>query len=147
MINNKLLKTLSFTFSLLILLSSCKVYRPQVVNYKDIDYKDKEVYLRFSDNPELIYQLTDYKVENNKFYADINSNFGKIKSKKAVEIWKKEVGNLNKDKQQKIVFDLSDIDKIEEYKVSKKATTIQAVGITVGLAVVGFVVYLISRNQ
>jgi len=89
--NRNLFRFFSLTLSFLVLFSSCSVYKPQEISYNDVNYKSKEVYLRFTDAPEYIYKLSDYSMDNGVLIAKLNSNFDKIESKKTVEIWKKEI--------------------------------------------------------
>lgn len=145
--NRNLFRFFSLTLSFLVLFSSCSVYKPQEISYNDVNYKSKEVYLRFTDAPEYIYKLSDYSMDNGVLIAKLNSNFDKIESKKTVEIWKKEIGDLQNSDGKTLTINLKDIDKIEEYQYSRGGTVLQGVGVIFGIALIAGIIYLGTDNE
>lgn len=145
------IKTLSLFLSVLMLLSSCSVYRPTEVDKSKVtvdnggfvvDNSKKKVYLRVIDQPDYVMIFSDIKDTGFAYEGNLTKNAVKIDEEYTSEIWVDSVSKIVMQDNGIYAVNKSDIIKIETYQHSKKASFMHSAAIGFGVALVAFVVYL-----
>ncbi|MCK5782004.1 MAG: hypothetical protein KAH10_05405 [Flavobacteriales bacterium] len=134
------IKITSLLLVLVIITSSCKVYRHYDIPMDTNKFEGKDVYMQFHDKPHLMYKLSDIEVEGDNLKARLSSDFKKLKKKKAIILWRKEAGDLEQKDNQLVNMDLREFDRVEAYRYSKGATALEVVGIGLGVAIITYFV-------
>lgn len=141
-----MLKRISAYLILIIIFSSCKVYRPYEVDYTSFDGVEKEYYLRFDETPHLIYKLESVESSELSIKGFLNTNIVDVDEEITVELWMVEGYQHNLSNGKEVTILPKDIKRVEEFKYSTKASILQNTGIVFGAALVGAIIY-VSSNQ